>query len=674
MTTSRTRLPPPAKVDQLLRRLAITVRPARASKRIVPGVRHRITARNWPGLPTAAAWLRAVLTRTSQLRAVPTWTRQLRLAWPGVGLAAVSQRAIFWRTAGPRAADGLRFGGLTRPVVRLPRAALTRLAGHRIRVPAVSPAAAAAALAWIVAGVALFVCYLHVARTAPVTSDGASNVLQAWDMLHGNPLLRGWQLSDVSFYTTELPQYATIEKLRGLSPDVVHIASAMTYTVLVLLAAMAAKGQATGREALFRCLLAAGIMLAPQVGNGVYVLLGSPDHVGSTVPVLATIIAVDRAPRRWYVPVCTGLLLTWSLIGDGIVFFTGIAPVVLVSLARTYQIRFRLGTAWRKTCYELALAGTALLAIWLAARALRLIGARGGFVLWPLSHSLASASDLPRYLTVTGRGLLLLFGANFFGHSAGFVAALAAAHLVGLGLAAWGTCAAFRRFGQADLAVQLLAAGVAVTLAAYLFGTRADDLLSTRDMTAVLPFGAALAGRLLAGRLARARLLPALAAVLAGYLFSFGRVVSQPPAASQDVPLASWLAAHHLDYGLAGYWDANVTTLDTAGRIQLRSVLAEGGQVTGDYWEVRSDWYDPKLHDATFIVLVPSPPGFRRYPTIASVRDTFGQPARIYYQGSFTILVWNKNLLASLGHGSPLPAGTPVITPPATPIPAPPGG
>jgi len=52
----------------------------------------------------------------------------------------------------------------------------------------------------------------------PVNSDGASNALQAWAMLHGNPLLRGWQLSDVSFYTTELPQYAALEAIRGLGP------------------------------------------------------------------------------------------------------------------------------------------------------------------------------------------------------------------------------------------------------------------------------------------------------------------------------------------------------------------------------------------------------------------------------------------------------------------------
>src|SRR5438132_121681 len=67
----------------------------------------------------------------------------------------------------------------------------------------------AAALALVAAG--LFLCYVTVSGKVPVTSDGAGNALQAWSMLHGNWLLRGWWLSDVSFYTTELPQYMLVE-------------------------------------------------------------------------------------------------------------------------------------------------------------------------------------------------------------------------------------------------------------------------------------------------------------------------------------------------------------------------------------------------------------------------------------------------------------------------------
>jgi hypothetical protein len=34
-------------------------------------------------------------------------------------------------------------------------------------------------------------CYLRLASTRSVDSDGASQALQAWDMLHGNVLLHG---------------------------------------------------------------------------------------------------------------------------------------------------------------------------------------------------------------------------------------------------------------------------------------------------------------------------------------------------------------------------------------------------------------------------------------------------------------------------------------------------
>ena len=162
---------------------------------------------------------------------------------------------------------------------------------------------------------AAFGCYLLLARTRAVNSDGASQALQAWDMMHGNLLLRGWRLSDVSFYTTELPQYMLVELVRGLHADVVHVAAAMTYTLAMLLAALLAKGTATGREALLRVLLAAGIMLAPQLGSGVNILVSSPDHIGTSVPVMATWLILDRARRHWSVPVLAGLLLGWTAVG-----------------------------------------------------------------------------------------------------------------------------------------------------------------------------------------------------------------------------------------------------------------------------------------------------------------------------------------------------------------------
>ena len=524
-------------------------------------------------------------------------------------------------------------------------------------------AIAGAAATWSMASVTLFVVYLHAAGTAAITSDGASNVLQAWDMLHHNLLLRGWQLSDVSFYTTELPQYLLIERLRGLGPDVVHIASAMTYTLLVLLAALLAKGRAKGRDGMIRAMIAAGIMLAPQPGDGIYVLLGSPDHAGSTVPVLAAFVLLDRAGRRWFAPLAAGALLSLTVLADGIAIFTAVGPVLAVCLVRIYQARFRAAWRWRRSWFEAQLACAAVAAVCAARVAQAAITMHGGFALWPISTMLVPAAGVPHSLLVTGHGLLLVFGANFLGANLGMSAALAVAHLAGLALAVWATCAAVRRFGQADLCAQLLAAGIVITLAAFLLGTRADDLLSARDIAAVLPFGAALAGRMLAARLARASLLPALLLALAGYLVSLGQLAAGPAASQPDATLAAWLTAHHLRYGLTDYWNADVMTVQTGGRVRLRAVTGDGSHIASGYWEARSGWYDPAAHDARFVVIAPGLAGSGSYPTIASVRQAFGQPARIYDLDSYTIMVWDKNLLADLVRGPSAPAAPPAVAP-----------
>jgi len=501
----------------------------------------------------------------------------------------------------------------------------------------------AALSAWALAGIALFACYLHLSRTAAVDSDGASNVLQAWDMLHGNLLLRGWVLSDVSFYTTELPQYALIELIRGLSPDVVHIGAAITYTLLVLLAARLAKGGSTGREAVARVAITVGIMLAPQLGDGVYVLLLGPDHVGTAVPVLLVWLLLDRAPRRWYVPVATGVLLAWAIVADSIVLIIAVAPLTAACAIRVYLARVRDGRPLRSCWLEISLIAAALLAAGAARAALALIAARGGFAVHPIGHSFTAYDQMPRHVLVTIQGLLLLFGANFFSQNLGLVSLLAAAHLVGLALAAAATWLAIRRmFAGAELITQILAMSIMITLAAYLTGTRVSGLHSAREFTAVLPFSAVLAGRLLAGPLARARLLPALALAGIAVALSLGREVVMPPVAAQNQQLAGWLAAHRLDYGLSGYWQSASTTVDSGGRVHV--VPIHGTVLGPGDWERNASWYDPRAHDATFVVLQPPGPG-TPYPWDPPIQASLGQPARTYYVGADLVLVWNRNLL-----------------------------
>ena len=208
--------------------------------------------------------------------------------------------------------------------------------------PGPSAGAARGRLAWIVgtplAAAVLMFCYLRIAGTTQVNSDGAGLVWEASSILHGNVLLHGWWATDVSFYTTELPEYVTVTAFAGLRPEVVHICSALTYTLLVLLAAFVARGRARGAEGVIRALLAAGIMLAPQPTGPTQVLLGSPDHVGTAVPVLVLLLLLDWAPPRWYGPAGAGILLAASIVGDPLIEVVGVLPLFLGCLIRAGRI------------------------------------------------------------------------------------------------------------------------------------------------------------------------------------------------------------------------------------------------------------------------------------------------------------------------------------------------
>ena len=275
------------------------------------------------------------------------------------------------------------------------------------------------AVALAVALAALFALALSQSLTTALSSDGASNILQAQAMLHGNPLLRGWWTSDVSFYTTELPEYALVVAARGLSPDVVHICGALTYTLTVALAGLLARGRATGGPGLRRAGIAVAIMLAPSILGGTEVFLENPDHFGTSAPVLLALLLLDwgegrdavTAPRR-YVPLAVGALLAWTQVGDQLSLVAATVPIAAVCALRLAIVlvgrRPRVDLRW-----DGLLAAAALISVAIATVAERTLRSSGGFDQRPVPGTrLASLGQIPGNARVLYQSILLLFGAN----------------------------------------------------------------------------------------------------------------------------------------------------------------------------------------------------------------------------------------------------------------------
>jgi hypothetical protein len=524
--------------------------------------------------------------------------------------------------------------------------------------------AAAAATAGVVL---LFVAYVQLSRTYAVNSDSANIMLMSWDMLHGNALLHGWYLSDVSFYPTELPQYAMLEGLLGLHADTAHVAAAMTYTLVVLFAVLLARGprdRAAGRAAWPRMALTGGLMVAPQLGVGVFVLLMSVGHIGTAVPLMLTWLVIDWAATkpRWFIPVIVGLLLTWVLVADPLVLVVGIVPLVAVCGLRVLRAVWSArppdrGAALQASWYEVSLAAAAILAYGLADLVNRLLSASGAFILHPLGYQLAPLHTWAKHARVTGEGLLALFGAKPQGPAVELTFALV--HLVGVALVAWAICRVARRFvSWPDLVSQVLLLAIVLNVLVYIPSTLANATdLNAREFAVVLPFGAVLAGRALAeplttrlgggevdvlgwlrGRRWRAGLASALAV---GYLASLGYGAAEPSVPPANAQLATFLAEHHLTNGISGYWMSSIVTVGSDGAVTIRAVQPS---LRPYLWETKGSWYDQR---ATFLVTENQAGYFNHFEPSASALAALGPPVRTYHVGPYTVLVWNKNLLSS---------------------------
>src|ERR1700722_379749 len=498
------------------------------------------------------------------------------------------------------------------------------------------------------AAIVLFLCYLRISGTQAVTSDGASIALGAWDMMHGNWLLTGWQLTDVSFYTTELPEYILVELLRGLGPADVHVSAAITYTLLGVLGGLVAKGRKTGREGLIRVLIASGIMIAPQVGPGAFLLLLSPDHIGTGVPLLLIFLVLDRAPRRPWVPPLVGLMLVWVEVGDEVAITIAAAPIAPVCLGRAYRAGVIRREPWRGCAFELWLAAAAIVSVGVSDLAVKAIRHLGGVTGGPLDTTPPPSATWPTHLALTAEGILGLYGADFTGRKLGFTVGLALVHLVGVALAVWAFAVVIRRFLSCDdLIAQVLTAGIVVNLFAFTFSVLPNTYWDDREIASVLPFGAVLAGRVLAERLTAARLLPALAAVGCCYLVALGYGVSRPQVAAHDQALSQWLTEHHLTAGLASYADGNSLILDSHGSLQVYAPFWTATALRAGTHETKASQFDPSLHDADFVISTSvNGPAFY-LPPARIIRD-FGQPARTYRYGVWTIMTYHQNLLAEL--------------------------
>jgi len=471
--------------------------------------------------------------------------------------------------------------------------------------------------------VGLAIAYYAQARSVPTISEGGAQALQAWSMVHGNTLLRGWSLSDVSFYTTELPEYALVELARGLNTWTIPTAAAISYFLQVVLAGFLAKGRATGRVGWVRALIAVGIMLAPPLGAPTALLMGIPDHAGTHVPLLLIYLVLDRVRPRWWLPIVIMVMLAWAAVGDPLVIYEGALPIAGVALTRLYRRR----GSWSAQWHDVSLALGAVLSAGVARIILKVIEDHGGFYVRTPIAAFGTPEQVSALLWTKIGNVLLVFGADFFGLMVRPSAWVALLHLIGVVLVLWALAAGIQRFFvEDDQIAQMLTAAFVVVFAAYILGTKPDS----NEIVGLLPIGAVLAGRVLGGKVIELRLVPALAAVFVTFAVFLGANATRPAEINPNQAVGFWLQNHRYTYGLAAYRNASAVTVETGGNVKVRPVRTYLTSVVSTNFQTNSTWYDPNHHWANFVIWQHDKSCGDFCLTEQGLKTAFGRPAHVY--------------------------------------------
>ena len=507
----------------------------------------------------------------------------------------------------------------------------------RRRLPA--PRAYTTAAAISAAVIACFVLCLAQSFTSSVNSDTAGIALQGWDLWHGNPLLHGWYASDAPFYTLETPLNAIVQMLLGLNATTLHVVSAITYTMVIVAAAVLAAYGEHGVKAYARAGLAAAVLAVPLcAGDLAGLLLETPNHIGTSVFLMLAFLIYSRAPGWRGASGLLALLVVGEL-GDATVRYVAVTTLIAVTLVRML--------AARRLVIPETWAGVAAAASIPCVEGVRaVLRALGAFSMIHPASQVAPANTWLNHLGATGESLLRMFNIDVSDPvtvTPGWVAGQifgGAALLAG----AYGLCRTVWRWRRAEAADQLFAVSVLIYPATYALSNMVrPGSHGAYEFVGVLPLIAVLAARNLPlPALSTYRVAAWASAAIAVALLLSG--VFKPADVTRSEHLAAWLKAHGFRYGISGYWDATSTTADSGNAVGVRGVINTGDRYSIYPWVTNGSWYDPSRYDANFVIADNGSPGI----TVADVEKIYGPPAAQYPVVNRIILVYNINLFKTL--------------------------
>lgn len=484
----------------------------------------------------------------------------------------------------------------------------------------------------------IFLSYLQVS----LNSDHASQVLEAADILGGNVFLKGWNLTGVSFYFSELPFYVLGTLIAGVDTYAYIIAAAAMVICLSIsgyLLAAADRGTAVSPVLIY--LAAVGFPTLDWLGY----LRG---HCAVFVYLFVILLCVHKiflsGEGRPALFIVSGILTACGIMSDMLLLVIGIVPILcfcIVNLLRNQDTVFPRG----KT---LVLAGTSMIACAAGVLMDRVLMRIGGINKNSFldTRSFIDLDYLSEKLQLFGRGLFSVFRMSemwpgvsvreFFAGCFGLALILIFLYYL------FKTLRDFFVSGSADLISVILCLSVLLQSAVCLF----TDVYSGDDSARYIAWFPFAAGIVICRNL-RLSGIPAGAAVFvflaAGLLF--GSKLSYQRAESPQDRLAAFLESNRLTEGYSDFWNSSHTTVASGGRVTVRAIrgrvpeLGHPDHLEMQNWFCKTEWYLPETFN--FIVF-----DGKDYLHVSEdvVTALLGSPDRILDNGEYRVYVYDRRI------------------------------
>jgi hypothetical protein len=500
------------------------------------------------------------------------------------------------------------------------------------------------ALAFPLGFVALFALYLFTARFDANNSDNAGIILEARAMLHGNLILRGWDLPPDTFITTEMPLDALLSIFFS-GEQLFKVTPALIYAAIVTGAAYLASTLAATPAARWLAAAACAALLAFPVGVLFSVTMNATAHLGTIAACLAAWWAYARwvrrpASRTWLIAFVAATAL--SVAGDPLAEVLLVAPVVVVCAWLLVRTR---GEDRAARC----MLGGAIAALLIGA-GLRQALILGGARIASATPTVASPDSMLAHLQWLWVALATLFHFDLRNGPVvdqGLILDLLNAMFLIIGVV--GFVRLFRRtllpVRMRDSLTGVLSWAIVGNILAFVLSDFAHDLLGVRYLLPAFVAAGVLCASALAEVISSRNLAPFIAAFLAASVLSGGIALTRRSVAvAPERPLVVFLESHRMTTGLAPYWSADITTLRSGGTLQVIPITSAGGRISLYRWHASDDWFRrERLATATFIV------DDGRTPAASfdsAVIATFGMPDHIYTVGQYTIFAWDHPFIS----------------------------